>query len=447
MHAGLLKTTSFGTHDVQFVHICPRHCNLINTSQVRGRASVEASSRDLPHQLGSSAIGMLNEASPRASRQCSAQPSKRVNEGEHAEAAVTAEDEVLSPSFSTHAQLPADVSSGRVESASDANTSRPECLHQLPEQLRSLHQSAPAAVHMAEGQGSMQGPSRPFGRQTAGLDTAARLPRQLHPGYPTEPCQGAPEVHATGAQAQEEVKQGVAQRADTATRQPRSRRRQRLDTGGVVSNATATTSSSLQATTGALHDTSEQTARTEQAPSPLARPLQPTQPSVATHDAADSMCNQQEMSNTARQLQHQHSRHTAQSSVDALRAESSQQGSLQAQLNLAQFLGNTGPAWGPPEAVPGIQQGAHAPAVQSAEAGSQGQAEDQLQHSRGHSAEAMDSFVGAIMLGASDDDADGEVVDESDMYQQCYYGHCNLSQSKEVHSYFHAVTVHITKLW
>ena len=421
--------------------------NLINASQVRGRASVEASSRDLPHQLGGNAIGMLDEASPRASRQCSAQPSKRVNEEEHAKAAVTAEEEVLSPSFSIHAQLPADISSHRVESASDADTSRPECLHQLPEQLRSLHESVPAAVHMAEGQGSMPGPSRPFGRQTAGLDAAARLPRQLPPDYPTESCQGAPEAPATGAQAQEGVRQAVSQRDDTATRQPRSRRRQRLDTGGVVSNATATTSSSLQATTGALHGTSAQTATSEQAPLPLARPMQPTQPSVAAHDAADSACNQQEMSNASRQLQHQHSRHTAQSSLDALRAESSQQALLQPHLNLAQFLGNTGPAWGPPEAAPGIQQEAHAPAVQSAEAGSQGQADDQLQHSRGNSAEAMDSFVGAIMRGASDDDADGEVVDESDMYQQCYYGHCNLSQTKEVHSCFCVVTVYITKPW
>lgn len=44
----------------------------------------------------------------------------------------------------------------------------------------------------------------------------------------------------------------------------------------------------------------------------------------------------------------------------------------------------------------------------------------------------VDSFVGAIMQDGSDDEGNGEVVDERGMFQQCYKGHCNLSQNKEV---------------
>lgn len=44
----------------------------------------------------------------------------------------------------------------------------------------------------------------------------------------------------------------------------------------------------------------------------------------------------------------------------------------------------------------------------------------------------VDSFVGAIMQGGSDDEGNGEVVDERGMFQQCYKGHCNLSLNKEV---------------
>ena len=44
----------------------------------------------------------------------------------------------------------------------------------------------------------------------------------------------------------------------------------------------------------------------------------------------------------------------------------------------------------------------------------------------------VDSFVGAIVQGGSDDEGNGEVVDERGMFQQCYKGHCNLSPNKEV---------------
>ena len=44
----------------------------------------------------------------------------------------------------------------------------------------------------------------------------------------------------------------------------------------------------------------------------------------------------------------------------------------------------------------------------------------------------VDSFVGGIMQEGSDDEGNGEVVDERDMFQQCYKGHCHLSQNKEV---------------
>ena len=44
----------------------------------------------------------------------------------------------------------------------------------------------------------------------------------------------------------------------------------------------------------------------------------------------------------------------------------------------------------------------------------------------------VDSFVGAIVQEGSDDEGNAEVVDERGMFQQCYKGHCNLSQNKEV---------------
>ena len=44
----------------------------------------------------------------------------------------------------------------------------------------------------------------------------------------------------------------------------------------------------------------------------------------------------------------------------------------------------------------------------------------------------VDSFVGAIVQEGSDDDGDGEVVEEWGMFQQCYKGHCNLSLNKGV---------------
>ena len=55
-------------------------------------------------------------------------------------------------------------------------------------------------------------------------------------------------------------------------------------------------------------------------------------------------------------------------------------------------------------------------------------------HSR-HDAQltgVVDSFVGAIVQEGSDDDGDGEVVEERGMFQQCYKGHCNLSLNKGV---------------
>ncbi|KAL3147614.1 hypothetical protein ABBQ38_014665 [Trebouxia sp. C0009 RCD-2024] len=53
-------------------------------------------------------------------------------------------------------------------------------------------------------------------------------------------------------------------------------------------------------------------------------------------------------------------------------------------------------------------------------------------HLDGELAGVVDSFVGAIMQEGSDDEGNGEVVDERGMFQQCYKGHCNLSQNKEV---------------
>ena len=44
----------------------------------------------------------------------------------------------------------------------------------------------------------------------------------------------------------------------------------------------------------------------------------------------------------------------------------------------------------------------------------------------------VDSFVGAIVQEGSDDEGNDEVVDERGMFQQCYKGHCHLSQNKEV---------------
>lgn len=53
-------------------------------------------------------------------------------------------------------------------------------------------------------------------------------------------------------------------------------------------------------------------------------------------------------------------------------------------------------------------------------------------HSDGELAGVVDSFMGAIMQQGSDDEGNGEVVEERGMFQQCYKGHCNLSQNKEV---------------
>ena len=59
----------------------------------------------------------------------------------------------------------------------------------------------------------------------------------------------------------------------------------------------------------------------------------------------------------------------------------------------------------------------------------------QLQQDISHDAElagVVDSFMGAIMQGGSDDEGNDEVVDERGMFQQCYKGHCNLSLNKQV---------------
>ncbi|KAL0047044.1 hypothetical protein WJX82_004928 [Trebouxia sp. C0006] len=61
--------------------------------------------------------------------------------------------------------------------------------------------------------------------------------------------------------------------------------------------------------------------------------------------------------------------------------------------------------------------------------------EGQMQPHGSHNAQltgVVDSFVGAIVQEGSDDDGDGEVVEEWGMFQQCYKGHCNLSLNKGV---------------
>ncbi len=61
--------------------------------------------------------------------------------------------------------------------------------------------------------------------------------------------------------------------------------------------------------------------------------------------------------------------------------------------------------------------------------------EGQMQPHGSHDAQltgVVDSFVGAIVQEGSDDDGDGEVVEERGMFQQCYKGHCNLSLNKGV---------------
>ncbi|DBB01012.1 TPA: hypothetical protein ACH3X1_000915 [Trebouxia sp. C0004] len=61
--------------------------------------------------------------------------------------------------------------------------------------------------------------------------------------------------------------------------------------------------------------------------------------------------------------------------------------------------------------------------------------EGQMQPHGSHDAHltgVVDSFVGAILQESSDDDGDGEVVEERGMFQQCYKGHCNLSLNKGV---------------
>ncbi|KAL0033568.1 hypothetical protein WJX79_003993 [Trebouxia sp. C0005] len=59
----------------------------------------------------------------------------------------------------------------------------------------------------------------------------------------------------------------------------------------------------------------------------------------------------------------------------------------------------------------------------------------QMQLHSSHDAQligVVDSFVGAIVQEGSDDDGDGEVVEERGMFRQCYKGHCNLSLNKGV---------------
>ena len=61
--------------------------------------------------------------------------------------------------------------------------------------------------------------------------------------------------------------------------------------------------------------------------------------------------------------------------------------------------------------------------------------EGQMQPHGSHDAQltgVVDSFMGAIVQEGSDDDGDGEVVEERGMFQQCYKGHCNLSLNKGV---------------
>ena len=56
----------------------------------------------------------------------------------------------------------------------------------------------------------------------------------------------------------------------------------------------------------------------------------------------------------------------------------------------------------------------------------------QRMHPDDELAGVVDSIVGPIMQESSDDEGNGEVVDERGMFQQCYKGHCNLSQNTEV---------------
>ena len=227
---------------------------------------------------------------------------------QHAEATTAPEEEVFSPDVSMLAQLPANCTTSRVASASDARCHGIDTLHQLPEQLSPAQEAACAAADKSEAEATQPIVSSPMGRQ-----------------------------------------------------QQHSRHSER-SAAGVTSD--------------------------------FRRHLR--QDPVLPHFAG------------------------------------------------TQDGGSGEPAWGPPGAPTRGQSPAHESAAQAADAGHSLQGQLQHQSSRNNSANAVDSNVGAILQGISDDEADGEVVEESDMYQQCFKGHCNLSSIKEVHSC--AVTLQVTQL-
>ena len=92
---------------------------------------------------------------------------------------------------------------------------------------------------------------------------------------------------------------------------------------------------------------------------------------------------------------------------------------------------------GPVRAVGGSPEADSAPGPSTSAEGPERDAsrEGQLQRHGSRDAQlagVVDSFVGAIMSEDSDEDGQGEVVEERGMFQQRYRGHCNLTLNKEV---------------
>lgn len=393
--------------------------------QARARASVEASTKDLPHQCSTSTIGSLHNTSPRGSYHCDRQPNIEPSVSQlmpqHAEASTAPEEEVLSPDVSTLAQLTASATSPRVASASDARCHSTDILHHLPEQLSFAQETASAGPHTSEAVTKRPVFSRRIERQTAGVGTATDFACHQRPG--SLPTSGQTlEGHVACANAQGQARVGSA---DQTNRSALRRQQHLIDR----SHDASTRSAELQiatplslpdgASAGQLH---------------LGTVHQEVHPSDSSADAAaNSSRNPHPITRPARQLQQQHSRRTVRSAAAVASDTHLMQESVQPRFAGTQDRGSGGPAWAAPGAPVRGQSSAHESAVQAADAGPSSQGQLQHQSSRNNSAN-MDSDVGAIMQGMSDDEVDGEIVEESNMYQQCYKGHCNLSSIKEVHS-------------
>lgn len=166
----------------------------------------------------------------------------------------------------------------------------------------------------------------------------------------------------------------------------------------------------------------------------LAGGLQPTSCLRATA-VTGRVCDQGTVQTSARQRPLQPIRHDAHDAGAAnLQAEPSRLDSLQQQSTVSQTGGTMEPAWGPHSNSPDQLQfadGAHVPFA-SAET-TEAAPLPEVPHESARLVGAANSLVGAVIQRGSDAEADAEVLDASDMYQQSYEGHCNLSQNAEVH--------------